>query len=211
METRNILIADDHSIVRLGLKFLIKEMLPFAICVEAMDGDEMIKHVKSGPFDLIITDINMPRTDPFNLIGNILAYQQESKILVFSMNPEEIYAKRFLKLGALGYLHKETNNNAEVKAAIDKVRHGKIYLSVFMENLMNQSRHGGSTDNPFDLLSDREIQIAKSMLQGQSNMEIKLNLNIHSSTIGTHKIRLFEKLQVRSMVELAALARLYAF
>ena len=211
MNTKKVLIGDDHSIVRSGLRFLIKEMLPFAICAEAGDGDEIIRYVKEGPFDLIIIDICMPRTDGFTLIGNVLAYQPESKILVFSMNPEEIYAKRFLKLGALGYLHKETTSNDEVMAAINRVRKGQQYLSDRMENLMAQCRAGEKSDNPFDILSDREIQIAKYLLMGQSNAEIKINLNIHSSTIGTHKIRLFEKLQVRSMVELATLARLYAF
>ncbi len=211
MENKCFLIGDDHSIVRSGLKFLIKEMFPFSIIEEARDGDEITFFCKKKQFDLVIIDVNMPGTDSFTLVSNILAYQENGKILVFSMNQEEIYARRFLKLGALGYLHKETNNNQEIKNAINKVLNSKQYVSPKMEEIINLSKQESLNENPFDLLSDREIQIAKSIIAGNSSAEIKHTLNIHSSTLGTYKIRLFEKLQVKSTFELVALAKLYSF
>jgi two-component system invasion response regulator UvrY len=211
MDNKRILIGDDHSIVRSGLKYLIKEMLPFSYCEEAGDGDEVVNYVKKTDYDLVIIDVNMPGTDSFTLVNNILAYKPNSKILVFSMNPEEIYARRFLKLGALGYLHKETNSNLEVVNAIHTVLSSKVYMSAHLKELIELKKSKDGMDNPFDALSDREIQIAKYLIGGKSNADIKNTLNIHSSTIGTHKIRLFDKLQIKSMVELVELAKLYPF
>jgi DNA-binding NarL/FixJ family response regulator len=199
-----VLVADDHSIVRAGIKVVINDILPFAEVQEACNGEEVMTKVRSADFDLIILDINMPNTDSFTLVANLVASREDCRILIFSMNSELLYAKRFLKLGALGYLHKESGDS-EVKRAILNVIGGSIYVSQKVKD------HGGDSDaeNPFEKLSDREIQIAKCFLAGYSPKEIRKMLNLHSSTIGTHKTRLFGKLNIKNLYDLAELAKIH--
>jgi two-component system invasion response regulator UvrY len=208
MNTTRILIADDHTIVRAGLKLVAKEVCPSAVFDEAHNGDEAISLAKENDYALIILDINMPDTDSISLISNLLAYRQDSKILIFSMNSEELYAKRYFKLGVLGYLNKESGA-AEIRRAMLSVLEGKTYTSPGFKELQNNDTTPDKTDNPFEQLSDREMQIAKYFLQGYSYADIQKILNLHTSTIGTHKTRLFGKLKIKSLFDLSELAKLY--
>ena len=208
MEMNRILIADDHSIVRSGLKLVVKEILPWTDIDEASNGNEVISHLKKNPYSLVILDINMPDTDSVSLVCNLLAYQDDIRILIFSVNPEPLFAKRYLKMGVKGYLTKDCDA-AEISRAIRAILEGKTWLSrTAKEFLRNETEHD-KKENPFEKLSDREMQIAKYMLLGYSYAEIQKILNVHSSTIGTLKARLFGKLNVKSMFDLGALARLY--
>src|SRR5674476_1601695 len=101
-----ILLADDHAIIRAGLKTYIQNIIPHTSIEEAYDGDSTFEKIKHNDYALIILDINMPATDSFGLVSNILAVKPESKILIFSMNSEEVYTKKLLNLGVLGYLNK---------------------------------------------------------------------------------------------------------
>ena len=200
MTTNKFLIADDHSIVRTGLKTMIKELHPFAQVEEAVDGDEVTSLVKKNDYDLLVIDFNMPGTDAMTLISNLLAYKKKIRMLIFSMNSEILYAKRVLKLGALGYLNKESPAE-EIKRAIETVLNGQLYLSPELKTYMYEDMLTKKTDNPFEKLSNREIQIAKYLLLGYSVSEIMKTLNLHSSTIGTHKLRIFDKLNVRNVLD----------
>ena len=208
MQVHRILIADDHAIVRKGLKIVANDFLQGCICDEACNGDEIFSLVKKNDYSIIILDINMPYTDSIALVSNLLVYQKETKILVFSMNAEDLYAKRFLKLGAKGYLHKESKPE-EIKKAIQTILAGKIYMSPQLNERLMSEMMEKSTDNPFEKLSDRELEIVRYFLLGYSVNDIKKTLNIHSSTIGTYKMRLFEKLKVKNAFELSELANLY--
>lgn len=208
MRTDKLLIADDHSIVRTGLKTVMKDIRPFAQCDEAINGDEVIDLVKHNNYDMIILDINMPDTDSIALVSNIFAYKEKSKILIFSMKSEELYAKRFLKLGALGYLDKESRAE-EIKRAIENVLNGLVYMSPNLKKYFYEDMIAKRTDNPFEKLSNREMQIAKYLLLGYSHAEIKKTLNLHSSTVGTHRHRFFEKLKIKNLFELGELVKLY--
>ena len=208
MKFNKFLIADDHVIVRSGLKTIIKEMSPFAGFDEAVNGDQVIAFIKNNDYDAIVLDINMPETDSIALVSNLFAYKENSKVLIFSMNAESLYAKRFLKLGVLGYLVKESPAN-EIRKAIENVMSGTAYMSEDLKRYFYEDLMTRRTDNPFEKLSNREIQIAKYLLLGYSHSEIKHTLNLHSSTVGTHKIRFFEKLKIRNIFELRELAKLY--
>jgi DNA-binding NarL/FixJ family response regulator len=208
MRTNKFLVADDHAIVRAGLKTLMKDIRPFAECDEAVNGDQVIDCVKNNNYDIIILDVNMPETDSITMVSNILAYKEKSRILIFSMNAEELYAKRFLKLGVLGYLDKESNAE-EIKKAIENVLTGLIYISPNLKKHFYQDMLANRTENPFEKLSNREIQIAKYLLLGYSHAEIKKTLNLHSSTVGTHRLRFFQKLKIKNLFELAELVKLY--
>jgi two-component system, NarL family, invasion response regulator UvrY len=208
MRADKILIADDHAIVRAGMKTLLRDIRPFTQCDEAVNGTQVIDLVKKHCYDMIVLDINMPETDCLSMISNIFAHREKSRILIFSMNAEELYARRFLKLGVLGYLDKESGGE-EIKKAIESVLNGQLYLSTKLKKHFYEDMMTKRVDNPFERLSNREIQIAKYLLLGYSNAEIKKTLNLHSSTIGTHRIRFFEKLKIKSLFELGELVKLY--
>jgi two-component system invasion response regulator UvrY len=209
METNRVLIADDHTIVRSGIKLIIHDLLPSTIIDEASNGDEVISCVKKYEHDLIVLDINMPYTDSITLVTNLFAYREQSRILIYTMNSEDLYAKRFIKLGVLGYLNKESKAE-EIKRAITCVLRGEIYISKKVRNDLSEETHskkGG--ENPFEKLSDREIQTVKYLLHGYSLLEIKKILNVHSSTVGTYKTRVFEKLKIKTVRDLDELAKMY--
>lgn len=209
METNRVLIADDHTIVRSGIKLIIQELLPSTVIDEASNGDEVIIWVKKYDYDLIVLDINMPYTDSITLVTNLFAYREHSKILIYSMNSEDLYAKRFIKLGVLGYLNKESRSE-EIRRAITCVLRGELYISKKVRKDLSEEMHskkGG--ENPFKKLSDREIQTVKYLLHGYSLLEIKKILNVHSSTVGTYKTRIFEKLKIKTVRDLDELAKMY--
>jgi len=209
METKRVLVADDHTIVRSGIKLIIQDLIPSTIFDEASNGDVVIAYVKKSDYELIVLDINMPGTDAITLVTNVLAYREQSKILIYTMNPEDLYAKRFIKLGVLGYLNKESKSE-EIRRAITCVLRGDVYISKQVRKDLNEDMHskkGG--DNPFEKLSDREIQTVKYLLDGYSLLEIRKILNVHSSTVGTYKTRIFEKLKIKTIHDLGELARMY--
>jgi two-component system, NarL family, invasion response regulator UvrY len=209
MGTNRVLIADDHTIVRAGIKLIIQDLLPSTVFDEAANGDQVISCVKKNDYEMIVLDINMPDTDSITLVTNLFAYREQSKILIYSMNSEDLYAKRFIKLGVLGYLNKESRSE-EIRKAITCVLRGDKYISKKLKKELNEDLHskkGG--DNPFEKLSDREIQTVKYLLHGYSLLEIRKILNVHSSTVGTYKTRIFEKLKVKSVRDLDELAKMY--
>ena len=209
MGTNRVLIADDHTIVRSGIKLIIQDLLSATVIDEASNGDEVISCVKKNDYELIVLDINMPDTDSITLVTNLFAYREQSKILIYSMNSEELYAKRFIKLGVLGYLNKESKAE-EIRRAITCVLNGDIYISKKIKKDLNEDMHSKKgADNPFKKLSDREIQTVKYLLHGYSLLEIKKILNIHSSTVGTYKTRIFEKLKIKTLRDLDQLAKMY--
>ena len=209
METNRVLIADDHTIVRSGIKLIIRDLLPSTVFDEASNGDQVISYVKKNDYEMIVLDINMPDTDSITLVTNLFAYREQSKILIYSMNSEDLYAKRYFKLGVLGYLNKESKSE-EIRTAITCVLRGDNYISKKLKKDLSEDMHskkGG--DSPFEKLSDREIQTVKYLLDGYSLQEIRKILNVHSSTVGTYKTRIFEKLKIRTVRDLGELARMY--
>jgi two-component system invasion response regulator UvrY len=202
-----VLIADDHTIVRSGIRLIIQDLLPSAVFDEASNGDQVISCVKKNDYEMIVLDINMPDTDSITLVTNVFAYREQCKILIYSMNSEDLYAKRFIKLGVLGYLNKESRSE-EIRKAITCVLRGDIYISKKLKKDLSEDPKKGA-DNPFEKLSDREIQTVKYLLNGYSLLEIRKILNVHSSTVGTYKTRIFEKLKIKSVRDLGELARMY--
>ena len=207
-----ILLADDHTIIRAGLKIYIKNIIPDSEVEEAYDGDSTFEKIKNSEYELIILDINMPATDSFGLVSNILAIKPKSKILMFSMNSEEIYAKKYLTLGALGYISKDASAD-EIKEAITNVMNNKRYISPSLTQTLASSALGkrAYNQNPFDLLSRRELEITRHLMKGESVSQISHYLNLHTSTIGTHKARIFEKLNCTNVIGMTELARIHNF
>ncbi|MGH2564081.1 MAG: response regulator [Ginsengibacter sp.] len=207
-----VLLADDHEIVRKGLKAYIYSIVPDSDVEKASNGDSAYERIKHHDYDLIVLDITMPGIDSFGLVSNILAVKPRSRILMFSMNSEEVFAKKYLESGAMGYLNKDASAD-EIKQAINTVLNNKRYISASLTQRLTDAALGikPNNKNPFDLLSQRELEITRHLIKGESVSQIGSFLNLHTSTVGTHKARIFEKLNCKNIIEIIDLARLYKF
>lgn len=203
----NLLLVDDHSIIRTGLRLIIENFLSHTNIDEAYDGDSAFEKVKQNDYDLVILDINMPNTDSFCLLSNLIACKPDIKILMFSMNDEDIYAKRYLQMGAMGYLKKD-EPECEIRKAITTILSNKKFMSERLcVKVLNDLQKRHTTENPFDKLSAREFEIAQHLTRGDSLNEICKKLHLHTSTVGTYKARIFEKLQCHNIIDLNSLAK----
>ncbi len=201
---KRILLADDHSIVRSGVKSLIKENLARVQIDEAGTEDEILKFLKASVYNLIILDVNIPNADFSKLMHRMSMVGTNSNVLVFSMYPEEVYGVRCLQMGAKGYLRK-TAPNEEILLAINRVLDGKKYISECLIELLSVSPFEKKMSSPFTSLSDRELEIAKHLNNGKTLSEIVDILKIQYSTANTYKRRIFEKLNVHSVLSLSRL------
>ncbi len=205
----HFLVVDDHSIVRSGLILLIKDFMSHTEIDEAYDGDSAFEKIKQKNYDLVIMDVNMPNTDSLGILNSILSFKPSTKIIIFSMNAEELYAKRYLKMGAMGYLRKDAAGS-EIQKAISSVLNNKKYISTELsEILLSDLQDKNHLENPFDKLSPREFEMVQHLSRGESVAQISQTLNLHKSTIGTHKARIFEKLQCDNVIELNKLAEIH--
>lgn len=205
---KNILIADDHSVVRMGMTMLLNDILANAVIHEAWNADTVREAMKKQAYDLVLLDINMPKTDSIELLYWLRSFYQDARVLIISMNPEEIYGKRYMQLGAIGYL-KKTASPDEMARAITLVLDGKKYISAELAMILSEDAISGRSNNPFDALSPREFQIAMHLLDGATPNEISEMLKIQYTTVNTHKERIFEKLNIESKKDLQHLAKAY--
>lgn len=184
---------------------LVREMYPNAQISEANHLKSALKQLDQMTFQLVILDLNVPAGDSIEMIYSIRSKGQHIPILILSGYDESVYAPRYLKAGANGYLHIEADPE-EIRKAIQTVIHGGTYTSAAIQHQLLRSladkRNNGYTGNFYDL-SDRETEIMHLLAKGISPTDIKRQLNIQLSTISTHKARIFEKLQVSNIVQLA--------
>lgn len=202
------LIVDDHEIVRSGLKNVLSDLYKPCVIEEAGDEPSAVERLKKRAFDLVIMDVQMPDSDSFGLMEYIDTQYPESKVIIFSMSSETIYAKRFLKAGALGFVSK-TAGLGELKKAIDLALNNRRYISDSLAQAFANQLGKKQASNPFDQLSTREFNIAVLLSKGNSINAIANLLNLNTSTVGTYKSRIFEKLQIRNIVELVELSHTY--
>ena len=205
---KKFLLVDDHNVVRSGVKGLLLELFKPSEIAEASDGESALEILKINQFDLIIMDIQMPKTDTLGLMDFIHIKYPAAKVLVFSMSAESIYAKRFLKAGAKGFLSKDAPID-EIKKAINLVLSNRKYISDTLASVLAEESITETPSNPFNQLSPREFEIVTMLLSGQTISEIAKLLNLQVSTVGTHKARLFDKLNVINLLELKAIATSY--
>lgn len=210
MSIKNILLVDDHAVVRTGLNVILTDYYPQVRIFEAVDGDGALDVLRQNKIDLLLLDLQMPNTDSIGLVELISIKYPNCYILIFSMLPEVIYARRILKAGASGFLPKDSSP-VETKRAFDMAFANKKYVSQAMTDLQANESAGRNPANPFDGLSHREFEIVSMLLAGNNLAKIATFLNIRPSTAGTYKARIFEKLQVNSLFELKEVAILYDF
>ena len=205
---KKFLLIDDHVVVRSGIKVLLSEIYKPSEVHEAQDGDSALEKIKLNMYDLVMLDIQMPKTDTFGLMEIFKIKYPDLKVLVFSMSPENIYAKRFLKAGAKGFLSKDAPLE-EIKKAINLVLNDKKYISETLMETLAEAKGKENDGNLFNSLSPREFEIVSLLLTGQTISQIGQTLHLQVSTIGTHKARIFEKLKVGNILELKELATTY--
>lgn len=205
---KKFLLVDDHFVVRSGVKILLADLYTSSEIHEAMNGESAIVKLKEGEYDLILLDIQMPNTDTLGLMEYIHVTYPAAKVLMFSMSAENIYAKRFMKAGAFGFVSKEAPLE-EITKAITTILGGKKYISESLAQKLAEDSYSGKSGNPFNELSPREFEIVSLLLEGKTVTEISQVLNIQTSTVGTHKARLFEKLRVENILQLKELATTY--
>ena len=210
MHTIQILIADDHGIVRQGVMYLASEAYSNANFTQATDYTSLYATLNSQHVDLLICDINMPGLTGFSQVERIRKDFPQLKILIFSAYDEEIYAIRYLQAGANGFLHKNSDDKI-IKTAIEEVMEKGSYASPTIYNkLLNNVLLNKQNNNPLEKLSNREIEIAKLLIDGLGILEISNILNIHTTTVSTYKSRLFEKLEISSVPQLIKIYENYS-
>jgi two-component system, NarL family, invasion response regulator UvrY len=197
----DVLIADDHRLVREGLKKILSEVHDIVVADEASTGNEALRKVRKRDFDVIVLDISMPEKNGIEVLEHLKKEKPESRVLILSMHPEEQYALRALKAGAAGYLTKESAPN-ELIDAIRRVATGKKYItSTIAENLAT-ALNTNTPNTPHELLSNREFQVLRMMAQGGTLTEIAEELNLSIKTVSTYRSRILEKMGMKNNSEL---------
>ncbi len=205
---KKFLLIDDHTVVRSGIKVLLTDIYKDVEINEAQDGESALHFLQNDSFDLVTLDIQMPNTDTYALMELIKRKYPLIKVLVFSMSPESIYAVRFIRAGAKGFISKDAPLE-EIKTAIDRVLHDKKYFSEQLLDMLAEGNGTTSNNNPFSTLSAREFEIVSMLLNGKTISVIASDLSLSLSTVGTHKGRIFNKLKVTNLLELKALSSSY--
>lgn len=205
-----VIIADDHGIVRRGITNIIRENWGAVDVLQAETFEEALLYLQK-PVDLLILDINMPGGNKVTMLDMVKNMQPTAKILMFSSYDEKIFARRYMQAGANGYLNKNSDE-PDIIIAIQTVMEGRKYLSEQMKDNMLDSVLGNHEQsiNPLGLLSDREMEVALYLSQGKGVLKIAMIMNLKMGTVSTYKVRTFEKLGVKSTVELAEKLKLYA-
>jgi DNA-binding NarL/FixJ family response regulator len=194
-------IADDHPIVRAGLKQILSDASDIKVAAEAGDGHELLKLIRKEGVDVVLLDITMPGFMGLDALKQIKVEKPELPILVLSMHPEDQYGIRVLKAGASGYLMKSTAPD-QLVGAIRKVYRGGRYVSPALAEKLALGLQSGATGLPHENLSDREYQVLCSISSGKTVKEIAEELSLSEKTISTYRTRILEKMDMKSNAEL---------
>jgi len=202
-----ILIADDHAIVRKGLRQLLLEEYPTAKIEEVGDGENLIAQVISEKWDVVICDLDMPGRNGLDAMRQIKEIAPKLPVLIVSIYPEEQYAVRVLKAGAAGYVSKDAATEELVKA-VQRVLQGRKYISSSIAEMIAEDigRHSNPDKAPHELLSDREFEVFKLIASGKSISEIAGKSSLSSSTVSTHRARILIKMKMKTNAELTRYA-----
>ena len=200
-----LLIADDHPIFRNGLKNIIAEEEDMEVKDEVGDGKSVYKLLSQNTYDALILDIEMRETSGLDVLKQVKPSYPNLPILILSFFPEEQYALRALKLGASGYLTKESAAD-ELVAAIRRIVIGKKYISPSLAERIADHLDGDYLSSPHEQLSDREYQVFLKIAEGKSVGDISRELNLSPKTVSTYKTRIFEKMYFKSDVQVVRYA-----
>jgi DNA-binding NarL/FixJ family response regulator len=196
-----VVVADDHQILREGLRQLLQAGGDLAVVGEAADGHAVMEQVRALDFDVLLLDMSMPGKSGIELIRQVKAEKPRLRILVLSMHEEHQYAVRAIRAGASGYLTKESAT-AQLVAAIRKVAGGGAFISAEVAERLAQDAMPHAEGPRHSTLSDREYQVFRLLVSGRSVGDIAADLHLSAKTVSTHKARLMEKLGVDNNADL---------
>jgi len=196
-----ILIADDHPVVRKGLKEIIEETPGMVVGGEASNGQEVLENVRKSDYDVVLLDISMPGRSGLEILKELKSEKPELSVLILSIHPEEQYAVRALKAGASGYLTKESAQD-ELIAAIRKASTGRKYISSSLAEKLAFYLEIDTEKPLHETLSDREYEVMCMIASGKTIKEIAEELFLSVKTISTYRSRILEKMRMKSNVEL---------
>jgi len=204
----NVLLVDDHELVRTGIRKILDEVKGFKVIGETSTGEEAIKFCRQTEPDVVLMDMNMPGIGGLEATKKIIRYAPDIKVIVLTVYTEDPIPSKVMQIGAAGYLTKGAGPD-EMVNAIRAVNSGQRYITpeVAQQMALNQSK--ATEDNPFSVLSERELQIMLMVTRGEKVPNISEQLALSSKTINSYRYRMFEKLNVSNDVELTHLAIRY--
>ncbi len=200
-----IIIADDHTVVRKGLKQILLEEFPSALIEEVSDADELLKKVMKSEWDVVISDLSMPGRSGLESLQQIKQYYPRLPVLILSVHSEEHYAIRVLKAGASGYLSKDTASDELVKA-VNRVLLGKKYITASIAEKLASTLDSDNEKSSHEHLSDREFEVLKLIATGKSVSEIATMLSLSVTTVSTYRARILTKMNMKTNADLTLYA-----
>ena len=199
-----VFLLDDHALVRTGYRLILEREADFQVVGEAGSGEEGLPAIRKLKPHVVVCDLHLPGISGLDITERIVRGEYGTRVLIVSVQEDGPMPRRLIEAGASGYLGKACDAH-ELLRAIREVARGRRYLASQVAQRMALSRLGGD-DSPFDLLSPRELEVARMLCQGMRMEEIGRRLSLSGKTVATHKYRLFEKLGIRDAISLARLA-----
>lgn len=196
-----ILIADDHEIVRKGLKQILIEHYGDVLIEEASNGEILVEKALAEDWDIVISDISMPKMNGLEALRRIKEIKPEIPMLMLSVHSEDQYALRVMKAGAHGYMTKDLAQQ-ELVNAVEKVLLGKKFISPGVAEKLAETFESDQSEVSHEVLSDREFAVFKLLATGQSISEIAAMLQLNVSTVSTYRARIFEKMKMKSNADI---------
>jgi two-component system, NarL family, invasion response regulator UvrY len=200
-----ILVADDHIVVRRGLRMILLEGFPGATIEEVGDAEDLVKQVIKETWDVVISDLSMPGRSGLDALQQIKQIKPTLPVLILSIHPEDQYAIRVLKAGASGYLSKDMAPD-ELVNAVQKVMMGKKYITAAVAEKLTSIFDDDKNKAPHELLSDREFSVLKMLASGKSVSEIAESLFLSVTTVSTYRARIISKMNLKNNAELTLYA-----
>jgi DNA-binding NarL/FixJ family response regulator len=200
-EKFRVLIADDHAIVRAGLKQLLNECPDVALTGEATNGHEALKKIRDQEWDVVILDISMPGKNGLEILKQIKTEQPKLAVLILSMHTEGQYALRALKAGAAGYLTKGCIPE-QLLAAVAKVARGGKYITPILAEKLANALDSNVGEAPHEALSNRELQVFQLLAAGKQVSQVGRELSLSTKTISAHRANILKKMRMKNNAEL---------
>lgn len=199
--TIKILVVDDHSVVRQGVKQILEDIPRLSVAGEAANGSEALSQLRRNRFDIVLLDISLGQQNGLELLKQILQIDVALKVLILSMHPEKQYAIRALKAGAYGYLMKDSAST-ELIAALDTIANGQKYVTASLAEQLVAEITGSYQPEPHKSLSDRELEVMLLLAKGNTITEIGELLSLSAKTVSTYRTRLLTKLNLNNTAEI---------
>lgn len=201
----NVLLVDDHELIRTGIRRLLDDVSGITVYAEAESGEDALKMVRSRMPDVVLMDVSMPGIGGLETTRKLRQYAPDLPIIILTVHTDDPFPSSLLKAGASGYLHKGCKVD-EIVDAIRDVHSGKRYICSAIAQTLALSLLPGNEKSPFETLSQREMQVMLMLVQGEKVQDISGKLHLSPKTISTYRYRLFDKLGVRNDADLTRLA-----